>query len=402
MNTKRTLRIVRQIIHEFEEGRLLGSMRQFVTTLRSLLVTSGPDCEEHIKQSLRVLFADLERSPLNLIPDRHLEFLRGLYERDLVGSGLKRTVTEMISEGSYTRGWVLQQFSDLLADMTDLGDRLKNIEQNLAMLNISVADIPESKAIINAAVVPDKVATGDFSAHMTSLVDLIGELCRLGGGGGFSVELQAEDQADSLISFTVDRPVAVLFCVIYLGILDTYAYISTFDTQIANLKSLKTSKGVLNVLEKEKKRMLTERLVVATNVALTEFFKEGNYSQEVFEQTHAVLLDLVLKIEEGFDFDIELGPQTDLTSQMQTGSDRLLQYLFAINKLLPAPRKGLRRLLDELRGKRPEGQKSAVSPAHAPRQHLQAEKAEPPLPDMSQRIEAHYDPREVATPVLLH
>ena len=392
MNAKRTLRIVRQIIHEYEEGRLMGSMRQFVTTLRSLLVTSGSECEEHIKQSLRVLFADLDRSPLNLIPDRHLEFLRGLNDRDLVGSGLKRTVTDMISEGSYTRGWVLQQFSDLLAQMIELGDRLKNIEQNLSMLHISVDDIPESKAIINAAVVPESVTSADFAGHFASVVALLREICRLGGGGTFSVEIQAEDQADSLLSFTVERPVAVLFCVIYLGILDTYAYIGNFDTQISNLKSLKTSKGVLNVLEKEKKRMLNERLVVATNIALTEFFKEGNYSQETFDQTHNVLLDLVTKIEEGFDFDVELGPQSDLTGQMQTSSDRLIQYLYAINKLLPAPRKGLRRLLDDIRNK--PGPKELLPPHHAPRQALK------PSPTSPESLDPRY--AELTTPAVLH
>ena len=400
MNAKRTLRIVRQIIHEYDEGKLMGSMRQFVTTLRSLLVTSGPECEELIKQSLRVLFSDLDRSPLNLIPERHLEFLRGLNDRDLVGSGLKRTVMDMISEGSYTRGWVLQQFSDLLAQMTELGDQLKNIERNLSMLQISVEDIPESKAIINASVVPDSVTSSDFSESTSAVVGLMREVCRLGGGGNFSVEMQVEDRADSLLSFTVERPVAVLFCVIYLGILDTYAYIGNFDTQIANLKSLKTSKGVLNVLEKEKKRMLNERLVVATNVALTEFFKDGKYSQETFDQTYSVLLELVSKIEEGFDFDVELGPQTDLPGQMQTSSDRLIHYLYAINKLLPAPRKGLRRLIDDIRSKRGQGRHDLSTPhdPHAPRQSAQDQPAsltadEPPAP----RLDVCY-----SEPSLLH
>ncbi len=346
MNTKRTLRIMRQIVREYDEGRLMGSMRQFVATLRNILVTNGPECEDLVKQSLRILLADMDRSPLNLIPDRHLHFLRGMVSRDLVGSGLKRTVTDLISEGSFTKTAVLQQFSELLAEMLDLGTRLKSLEHHLSMLGISVEDIPEERAIINAAIVPDSVTSSDYSERMASLVDMMRSLCSLSGGRVFSVEVQAEDRADSVLSFTVERSTAALFCVIYLGILDTYAYISNFDTQIANLKSLKTSRGVIRVLEKEKKRMLNERLVVSTNIALSEFYRNSEYSQATFSMTHALLVDLIFKIEEGFDFDVELGPQTDLVRQTMSTEDKLVQYLFAINRFFPGPRKGLRHLIE--------------------------------------------------------
>ena len=378
MNTKRTLRVMRQIVREYDEGRLMGSMRQFVATLRNLLVTSGPDCEDLIKQSLRILLADMDRSPLNLIPGRHLQFLRGMVSRDLVGSGLKRTVMDLISEGSYTKSWVLQQFSELLAEMHDLGARLKSLEHHLSMLGISVEDIPEDRAIINAAIVPDSVTSAEHASRMASLVEMMRSLCSLSGGRVFSVEVQAEDRADSVLSFTVERSTASLFCVIYLGILDTYAYISNFDTQIANLKSLKTSKGVIRVLEKEKKRMLNERLVVSTNIALSEFFKSGEYSQKTFAMTHALLVDLILKVEDGFDFDVELGPQTDLVQQTMAADDKLVQYLFAINRFFPGPRKGLRHLIDRQQPseKALPGQNAPVSdPDMLPRQSLDEDAA---------------------------
>ena len=397
MNAKRTLRIIRQIIHEYDEGKLMGSMRQFVATLRSLLVTSGPECEGLIKQSLRILFADLDRSPLNLIPDRHLAFLHGLNDRDLVGSGLKRTITEMIADGSYSKGWVLQQFSDLLAQMAELGDRLKNMERNLSLLHISVDDIPGSRAVINATMVPDNVTSSNFPAEVASVVNLLREICRLGGSGIFSVEMQAEDRTDSLISFTVERPVAVLFSVIYLGILDTYAYIGNFDTQISNFKSLKISRSVLNVLEKEKKRMFNERLVVATNIALTEFFKEGKYSQAIFEQIYTVLLNLVNKIEEGFTFDVELGLQQDLSYQLQ-GGDKLLQYLYAINKLMPAPRRGLRSLLSDIHSNRIEQYKKIAHSGQASQSAGTGTESESGLP----RLELSYDSGEIAQSIVLH
>jgi len=346
MNTKRTLRIIRQIVREYDEGNVLGSMRQFVATLRNLLVAGGTDSEDVIKQSLRILLADLDRSPLNLIPERHLGFLQGVTSRSLVGSGLKKSVTELISDGGYTKTMVLQQFSSLLSDMLELGNRLRSLEEQLALLGMTVEDIPDSRAIINAAILPESITSDEHHSRLGSMVELIRNLCSLSGGRLFSVEMQAEDRTDSIVSFTVERSTASLFCVIYLGILDTYAYISNFDTQIANLKSLKTSKGVISVLEKEKKRMLNERLVVATNIALTEFFKNSEYSQAVFEQTYGVLVDMVLKIEEGFEFDVELGPQHDLPGQMAASSDKLLQYLFAINKLFNGPRIGLRQMID--------------------------------------------------------
>jgi hypothetical protein len=325
-------------------------MRQFVAALRSLLINSGPECEMLIRQSLRVLFSDLDRSPLNLIPERHLEFLGAVSRRPLVGSGLKKTVLDMLGDGSYTRGWVLEQFSDLLAEMIELGERLKNMENSLRLLNITAEAVPQDKAVINATIVPNEVSTPAFNRKLRSLVGAMRELCRLGGGGEFKVDARVRDRAESVVSFTVERPAAALFCVIYLGILDTYAYISNFDTQIDNLKLLKTSGSVIRVLEKEKKRMLGERLVVSANIALAEFFKPGAYSRDVFDQTHAILLKLMDEIEEGFEFDVETGQrdQADLAVQMQAGGDKLLHYLFAINKLMPRPRKGLRAMLGEI------------------------------------------------------
>jgi hypothetical protein len=224
------------------------------------------------------------------------------------------------------------------------------MENSLRLLNITAEAVPQDKAVINAAMVPDAVSTPAFNRKLRSLVGAMRELCRLGGGGAFKVDARVRDRAESVVSFTVERPAAALFSVIYLGILDTYAYISNFDTQIDNLKSLKTSASVIRVLEKEKKRMLGERLVVSANIALTEFFKPGAYSRDMFEQTHAILLKLMDKIEEGFEFDVETGQQEqeDLAVQMQAGDDKLLHYLFAINKLMPRPRKGLRAMLGEI------------------------------------------------------
>ncbi len=341
MNFKRQLRIINQIITEYDDGSIIQSMRNFVETLKGVNSNSGDENEEAIKQSLRVLFSDIDNSFLNIIPEQNLSFLHTIDNRGLIGSALKRTVMDIISDNSYTKAQGVQYFSNLLSDMTDLGEKLKSIKQSLSNINVEPDEISPDRAVINACFVPSEVGMVPFTNNVNELVKLFKHINSFTGDKPFKIEISASDAKDSYIGFDVDINTAIFFSSAYLGVLEVYSYISIFDNQINSLKILTSSSDVMKALEEEKKKKLHERLNgLAENMA-NNYFSEK--TEKLFEHIHSVIFVLINKIEDGFNFDIEISLQKEKATKEE--HETLKTNLFQINKILAHKNSKIKELL---------------------------------------------------------